>query len=269
MKVITAPGLMRFPNFCKCSCGRLHWARNKNVAKATLSRCRSKHPDASALKLKKGKLTPSTTLVMLLSHARAKHHHTKLACEWKACGFKKQLVSFGFQYGKKHGSKRIRGNQLTMYNWRFRWLPALCRKLKANPGLSHVAVCEGNASFDGIGASQIVQAVKTPAKDMHWLGFVKKHRAHPGSWYYDGQPQIEGSKVIIFSRAALYDVHAELEKRKVLSGFCHMDLWLSRTFLARIEAPRDSLFGVRAHRSTSCADTKGIQHIAERKRKRS
>ena len=46
---------------------------------------------------------------------------------------------------------------------------------------------------------EVVQAVNAaPSKDIHWLGFVEKHRANPGSWF-DDLPQIQKSKCVSYS----------------------------------------------------------------------
>ena len=66
-------------------------------------------------------MTPRNTLVVMLSHEGARHHHRLLAEEWKKGGFTRQLVKYGYAYAASHGPTNIRGNRLTMFNWRFRW----------------------------------------------------------------------------------------------------------------------------------------------------
>ena len=148
---------MKFPRWLKCTCGRLHWAKSQRVASAALARCRSGHVRPKFLKLRRARMTVRNTLVVMLSHEGARHHHRLLAEEWRKSGFTRQLVKYGYAYGASHGPTKIRGNRLTMYNWRFRWLPAICSALAGDRGIRHVVACEGNAFFDGCAAATITR----------------------------------------------------------------------------------------------------------------
>ena len=256
---------MLYPGWSKCGCGRLHWTRSASVAGAALARCRANHVRGKFLKLRQAKMTAQNSLVVLLSHEGARHHHRRLAEEWKQNGFGRQLVKYGFSYKSCHGPTKITGNRLTMYNWRFRWLPAICTALEKHQDIRHVIACENNASFDDCNGAAVLKTVNaTPDKDIHWLGYIKVHPANK-SWFWGGRWQIQGSKVVVFSRTSLFDLYEKLSALNAVSQFCHHDLWLSRQFQDKIAVPKQSMFGVRRHHSTSCADTKGVLDIARKR----
>ena len=210
-------------------------------------------------------MTAQNSLVAILSHEGARHNHRMLAEEWKQNGFRRQLVKYGFPYESCHGSTKITGNRLTMYNWRFRWLPAICAALQKQQDIRHVIACENNAFFDDCNGASVLKTVNaTPHKDIHWLGYLKVHPANK-SWFWGGRWQIQGSKVVVFSRTSLFELYEKLSAMSAVSQFCHHDLWLSRQFQDKIAVPKHSMFGVRKHKSTSCADTKGVLDIARKR----
>ena len=98
-----------------------------------------------------------------------------------------------------HRGKLVRGNQLRMYNWKFRWPRAVHRLLskKAQPKFSCVLVLESNAHFrQNFSKNLQVASSLSRRKDLVWLGWRKVWQPNEMKWRQLHHELVEGSKAL-------------------------------------------------------------------------
>ena len=137
------------------------------------------------------------------------------------------MVKQGYQHGKiKDGHRTLRYNELLMFNFFHRWLPAVGTFLsKTSKNILGVVYIECTARCAFRRVSELLPAInKYPSRPLKWLGYRKFHRAKPERNRH-GHPVYEGSKLLVFTGSSLLHVRKHYLKSK---RYPHLDLFLCR-----------------------------------------
>ena len=176
-----------------------------------------------------GSVGINNILWVMLSHHAARHHATNLRSQLIKRGVPKRLllVKQGFTHGKiKDGKRHLRYNEMTMYSFFYRWLPAVAHFLQGARSKIRCIMyveCTARCAFPHV-RSILPLLNKKDNRPIKWLGFRKWHPPKPQRQRH-AHPVFEGSKLIAFTRSSLVRVRNQLKKHKRLG---HLDLWMSK-----------------------------------------
>ena len=115
-----------------CECGRQYACASLAAARVTKSRCHANHVHDASIRLQRGLITMSNILWVVLSHHGGRHSATALRHQLVQSGVSSTLilVKQGFRFGDaKQGRRSIKYNQIAMFSFLFRWLPAVSKFL--------------------------------------------------------------------------------------------------------------------------------------------
>ena len=212
-----------------CECGRQYACASLAAARVTKSRCHANHVHDASIRLQRGLITMSNILWVVLSHHGGRHSATALRHQLVQSGVSSTLiwVKQGFRFGDaKQGRRSIKYNQIAMFSFLFRWLPAvskfLCRTKRAIRAVVYLE-CTARGTWKHV-RDTLPAMSSAPGRPLKWLGYRKFHHAKPQRNRH-GNPVVEGSKMLVFTGASMVKVRALW---KVHSCLGHLDLWLSK-----------------------------------------
>ena len=222
-------GTMAMSKMCsqQCSCGRWYSGKNAETVRVTLYRCQQKHTDASLLSFPRQTIQTSNLLWVILSHQGGRHNARELKLQLQQAGVPMQLLMV-----KRTSTAKLRMetalwyNELVMFNFLHRWLPAVGTFLsKTSKTILGVVYIECTARCEFWRVSELLPAInKQTSRPLKWLGYRKFHRAKPERNRH-GNPVYEGSKLLAFTGSSLSHVRKHYLKSK---RYSHLDLFLCR-----------------------------------------
>lgn len=128
---------MNFPGWIACTCHWIFWASNRNFASASISRCSSSHARSENFELPDSTyVTASSLLVVILSHEANKHNgrYLKDLLLQKGVRAANLKVVFGATFEDcYHGDRKVKGNEVCMFSFRFKWLRRVHDILQERP----------------------------------------------------------------------------------------------------------------------------------------
>ena len=155
----------------RCNCGRWYSGTKSETGRAMLYCCQQKHADASLLRFPKQTVQTSILLWVILSHQGGRRNARELKQQLQQAGVPKQLlmVKQGYQHGRiNDGNGPLRYNELVMFNFFHRWLPAVGTCLsKTSKGILEVVYIECTARCEFRRVSELLPAInKYPSRPM-------------------------------------------------------------------------------------------------------
>ena len=219
-----------------------------------------RHFTDQQLALPKGTIGLSNILWVILSHHAARHHATFLRKQLLKKGVKKELllVKQGFRQGEAKDGARvvITYNEITMYSFLYRWLPAVAAFLtKPKQDVRCVVYLECTARCEFSHATRLLKVLNQyPDRPLKWLGYRKFHPPKPERNRHSNAVY-EGSKLLACTGASLAHVRQQHLKNR---RYGHFDLWLCRTLRpSYFWAPAQSMTSSCQHLSICGGDSEG------------
>ena len=246
---------------CKrqCDCGRWYKGKNSETVRVLLHRCKQQHVADEVISFPKRAIEASNLLWVVLSHRSGRHNARILRKQLLKAGVHKKLllVKDGFEHGKIcDGGRPLKYNEVVMYNFFHRWIPAvgdfLNRTSRTILGVVYIE-CTARCQFQRV-AELLPEINRFPSRPLKWLGYRKFHRARPERNKHPN-PVYEGSKLLVFAGSSLPQVRRLYMKTK---RYSHLDLFLCRSLKpSSFHAPSTSVTSSCKHLSICGGSEKG------------